>query len=79
MTSKYLNLSVTITTLTHILFDPNLFNEFNVERFELGRTGKLLFNHPQGTHYNRFWALTLAVYSAESSEPPGHPPMARTI
>ena len=27
------------------------------------KSGKLLFNHPQGTHDDRFWAAALAVYS----------------
>jgi len=63
----------------HTPFDRSLLDELNVEKYELTKTGKILLSHPQGTHDDRFWALALAVYAAESSEPPGHPPMARTV
>jgi hypothetical protein len=36
-----------------------------VERFELSKSGHLLFNHPTETHDDRFWALALATYAAE--------------
>ena len=65
--------------ILHIPYDPDLFYELNVERFELGKTGKLLFNHPEGTHDDCFWALALAVYAAEQTPPPLSRPMARTI
>jgi len=65
--------------LLHIPFDPDLFNELNVERYELGKTGKILFHHPTGTHDDRFWALALAVYAAEQAPPPSSVPIARTI
>jgi len=47
--------------------------ELNAERFELGKTGKLLFNHPEGTHDDRFWAVALAVYATEQTPPPLRP------
>jgi len=50
-------------TRPRILFD--LFHGLNLERYELGKTGKILYNHPQGTHDDRFWALALAVYAAD--------------
>jgi phage FluMu gp28-like protein len=50
----------------HIPYDAELFHELNVERYELVKTGRLLFNHPTETHDDRFWALTLSVFSAES-------------
>ena len=62
--------------LLHIPFDPDLFYELNVERYELSKTGKILFNHPQGTHDDRFWALSLAAY-AEEQTPVASPPRAR--
>jgi len=46
---------------------PDLHAELNVERFELGKTGKLLFSHPEGTKDDRFWALALAVYAVQQS------------
>jgi len=63
----------------HIPFDADLFHELNVERYELGKTGKILFNHPEGTHDDRFWALALAVYAAEHAPLPPSKPIARTI
>jgi hypothetical protein len=69
---------VTLRTLLHIPYDPDLFHELNTERYELGKTGKLLFNHPEGTHDDRFWALALAVYAAEQAPPPPSKPIAKT-
>jgi phage FluMu gp28-like protein len=54
----------------HIPYDPDLIHELNVERYELAKTGKLLFNHPEGTHDDRFWALALAVYAAQQEKTP---------
>ena len=65
--------------ILHIPFEADLFHELNVERFELGKTGKLLFNHPEGTHDDRFWAVALAVYAAEQAPPPPTKPIAKTI
>jgi len=41
------------------------------------KPGKILFNHPEGTHDDRFWALTLAAYAAEKAQPPPSIPIAR--
>ena len=65
--------------LLHIPYDPDLYHELNVERFELGKTGKIFFNHPEGTHDDRFWAVALAVYATEQAPPPPSRPIARTI
>ena len=65
--------------LLHIPFDPDLFYELNVERYDLSKSGKLLFNHPQGTHDDRFWATALAIYAAEQAQPPVSRPIVRTI
>jgi len=70
---------VGLRPLLHIPYDPELFAELNVERFELSMSGKILFNHPEGTHDDRFWALALAVYAAEQAPPPPSRPIARTI
>jgi len=43
------------------------------------RTGKILFNHSEDTHDDRFWALALSVYAAEISPPPASKPLAKTI
>jgi len=70
---------VGLRPLLHIPYDPDLFAELNVERFELSKSGKILFNHPEGTHDDRFWALALSVYAAEMAPPPASRPLARTI
>lgn len=70
---------VGLRPLLHIPYDPELFAELNVERLELSKNGKLLFNHPQGTNDDRFWALGLGVYAAEQAPPPPSRPRARTI
>jgi len=68
---------VGLRPLLHIPYDPDLFAELNVERYELGKSGKILFNHPEGTHDDRFWALALAVYAAEMSPPPASKPIGK--
>ncbi len=65
--------------LLHIPYDPDLYHELNIERFELGKTGKLSFSHPEGTHDDRFWALALAVYAAEQERVRLSRPIAKTI
>jgi phage FluMu gp28-like protein len=44
-------------------YQLELANELNVERFELSRSGQILFTHPAGTHDDRLWAVALAVYA----------------
>ena len=61
----------------HMPYDRETLDELNVERYELTKTGKIAFGHPEGTHDDRFWALALAVLAAEKAPPIGHPPMAR--
>ena len=64
---------VTLRPLLHIPYDPELFAELNVERYELSKTGKIHYNHPEGTHDDRFWALALAVYATEMIHPSSKP------
>ncbi len=63
----------TLRPLLHIPYDPPLLHELNAERYELAKTGRLLFNHAEGTHDDRFWALALAVHAAESRAPTQKP------
>ena len=65
--------------LLKIPYDRDLLDELNTERYELTKTGKIAFSHPDGTHDDRFWALALAVYAAETAPPPPSRPIARTI
>jgi hypothetical protein len=62
----------------HVPYDPELFSQLNVERYELAKTGKILFNHPEGTKDDGFWATALAVYAAENESTKSQP-VARTI
>jgi 5'(3')-deoxyribonucleotidase len=64
---------LSLRPLLHVPFDPELFKELNVERFELSKSGKILFNHPHGTNDDRFWAIALAVYTAEKTVSPSWP------
>jgi len=47
-------------------FDLNLTAELNVERFELTKTGQIMFSHPEGTHDDILWAVALAVYASRT-------------
>ena len=55
-----------------IPYDSDLIAELNVERFELRKSGGILFSHPEDTHDDRFWALALAV-AATRHEAEGKP------
>ncbi len=45
---------MSLRPLLHVPFDPELLKELNVERFELSKSGKILFNPPNGTHDDHF-------------------------
>jgi hypothetical protein len=53
-----------------IPYDSQLIPELNLERYELTKDGKTRFNHPLGTHDDRFWALALAVQAARTAPQP---------
>jgi phage FluMu gp28-like protein len=53
-----------------IPYDPKLIAELNIERYELTKDGKTKFNHPQGTHDDRFWSLAMACHAARKEQPP---------
>jgi phage FluMu gp28-like protein len=57
----------------HIPCDQELINEMNAEQFEYTKTGQALFSNPIGTHDDRLWALSLAVYAARFEIPTYHP------
>ena len=65
--------------LLKISFNRDLLDELNTERYELTKTGKITFSHPDGTHDDRFWALALAVLAAEQAPSPPSRPIARVI
>jgi phage FluMu gp28-like protein len=62
-----------------IPYDRSLLDELNTEQYELTKTGKITYTHPEGTHDDRFWALALAVYASEKTDPPPSKPKAHTI
>ena len=59
---------VNLRPYLHVPFDEALYHELNVERFELAKTGKISFNHPEGTHDDRFWSLAMAVYATQQQK-----------
>jgi len=59
-------------------YDRALINEPNVKRYELTKTGRIRFSHPEGSHDDRFWATALAVHAAEKGPKPG-PIIAKTF
>lgn len=61
-----------------IPYDRNLLDELNTEKYQLTKTGKIVYSHPQGTHDDRFWALALAAHAAEQTTTPS-PPIAKTV
>lgn len=48
------------------LKDVDLTAELNIERFELRKTGGINFSHPEGTHDDVFWSVTLACAAARA-------------
>jgi len=48
-------------------YELDFLQELNVERFELSKSGQILFSHPSGTHDDRFWAFALAVYATRTA------------
>jgi hypothetical protein len=62
-----------------IPFGLDILDELNVERYELTKTGRIVFSHPEGTHDDRFWALALAVYAAEKAASAPQRPVARAV
>ncbi len=57
----------TLTPHLHIPYDPQLLAELNTPTYQLTKTGRIHYSHPQGTHDDRFWALCLATRAASAS------------
>ena len=51
-------------------YELDFLQELNVERFELSKSGQILFSHPAGTHDDRFWAFALAVFATKTAPYP---------
>ena len=56
-----------------IPYDRDLLDELNTEKYQLIKTGRITYSHPEGTHDDRFWALALAIYASEQSKPSSRP------
>lgn len=67
---------LTDNTLT-IPFHRATMEELNTVTSHLTKTGLIQYDHPRGTHDDRFWALALALNAAET-HPPRHHPTAKT-
>jgi hypothetical protein len=37
--------------------------------YELAKTGRIQFSHPEGVHDDRFWAIAMAVSAIRSHAP----------
>ena len=48
-------------------YELDFLQELNVERFELSKSGQVLFSHPSGTHDDRLWAFALAVFATKTT------------
>lgn len=62
----------TLRPLLHLSYDPDLYTELNAPTYELAKSGKIHFSHPEGAHDDMFWALALASSAArviQSSKP----------
>jgi phage FluMu gp28-like protein len=51
-------------------YELDFLQELNVERFELAKSGQILFSHPNGTHDDRLWAFALAVFATKTTPYP---------
>jgi phage FluMu gp28-like protein len=48
-------------------YELDFLQELHVERFELSKSGKVLFSHPDGEHDDRLWAFALAVFATKTT------------
>jgi phage FluMu gp28-like protein len=51
-------------------YELDFLQELNVERFELSKSGQIIFSHPDGTHDDRLWAFALAVFATKTTPYP---------
>ena len=51
-----------------LYYDPDLIAQINIEHYELTKTGQILFSHPDGTHDDKVWALSLATYATRTPD-----------
>lgn len=62
-----------------IPYQLELANELNTERFQLTEAGQIQFNHPDGTHDDRAWAIALAMFATRTQPVPQFKPITRVF
>jgi phage terminase large subunit-like protein len=53
-----------------IAYNNTLCQQINNQQYTYSKNGKLTFDHPQNSHDDMLWALTLAVYAAKTPPKP---------
>jgi hypothetical protein len=51
-------------------YNRQLIEQINQQQYEYTKTGHLTFTHPQGTHDDQLWALSLATYATTHQTEP---------
>jgi phage FluMu gp28-like protein len=51
-------------------YNRQLIEQINQQQYEYSKTGHLTFSHPQGTHDDQLWALSLATYATPHQTEP---------
>jgi len=51
-------------------YNRTLITQINQQQYQYTKTGHLTFSHPQGTHDDQLWALSLAVYATQHQPEP---------
>jgi phage FluMu gp28-like protein len=57
--------------LLAIPYDRQLCEQINGQQYEYGKSGHLLFSHPENSHDDMLWALALALHASQTAPPPG--------
>lgn len=54
--------SMMVKNHVRLIYDKKLIGEMNCEKFQLNKSGQILFSHPSGAHDDRLWAVALACH-----------------
>lgn len=55
-----------LTPHLHVPYDPDLYAELNAPTYQLMPNGKIHYNHPPGTHDDKFWDDSLTPFMRQS-------------
>jgi hypothetical protein len=50
-------------------YQSDICTELNVEKYQLRKDGNIGYSHPNGTHDDVFWSISLAIYDTVEMEP----------